>query len=416
MVFTLSRTAARPTPMQQRQQHAPTAGGGMRLRPQPETATIIVTLFGSKGQRQEVRLRRGQPLPELLEALRKSGLADGGPGEATLHRVVRMPGQQNATTDRLLSMMDLRDGDMLVVKLQRPAPPLQQAAAPTQPQRHVQPQPRQQWQQPPLQPQTQTQAPGRGLQPPPRKQLQAHHVQQQQPRGGAAPLPVPHYGCQSPRPRMCRALHGWDAASGASPGDLLFEPGAVFRLVSDTEPGHGWWMGSHDGFVKILFKDSLQRISVKKGIFPSNYVELIEPEPEPAPVPAPVMPAPRPALTPALAPALVDDDPWRPLEAGWHRRFSRRDGAPYFISPDGESSFDHPGYLDPDPAAVSCDPAVAAVCAMGFEAAEAARALAACDRDIERAIQMLLTPEPEPEPVSRSRSRSRSRPPQRWRP
>eukprot|EP01043_Picozoa_sp_COSAG02_P050890 COSAG02_NODE_5286_length_4470_cov_2.533745_2_plen_211_part_00 len=56
-------------------------------------------------------------------------------------------------------------------------------------------------------------------------------------------------------PVMLRAKHAWDESQGANPGtDLLFNEGEVFQLVSDTEPGHGWWTGfNDDGFMEGIF-------------------------------------------------------------------------------------------------------------------------------------------------------------------
>ena len=59
---------------------------------------------------------------------------------------------------------------------------------------------------------------------------------------------------QKARPVMVRALHTWDESQGASAGDLFFNEGDVFELVSDTEPGHGWWTGFNDeGFMEGIF-------------------------------------------------------------------------------------------------------------------------------------------------------------------
>ena len=61
--------------------------------------------------------------------------------------------------------------------------------------------------------------------------------------------------------RRARALHTWDESSGAAPTDLHFEQGQEFQLVSESTPGGGWFTGSIDG---------------TEGIFPSNFVEVIE--------------------------------------------------------------------------------------------------------------------------------------------
>lgn len=125
------------------------------------------------------------------------------------------------------------------------------------------------------------------------------------PVAAAAPVPAP---AAAPQPRMCRAIHGWDEESGAGPGDLLFDGGDVFELVSDTTPGSGWWTGTHDGFAE--------------GIFPANYVELIVPEPAPASAPPPPPLEPEPEVPPAALqmPAAVaqllesDDDDFENYE------------------------------------------------------------------------------------------------------
>ena len=53
---------------------------------------------------------------------------------------------------------------------------------------------------------------------------------------------------------MLRALHAWDESQGASAGDLYFEEGEVFELVSDTKPGYGWWTGFNpNGFAEGIF-------------------------------------------------------------------------------------------------------------------------------------------------------------------
>ena len=60
--------------------------------------------------------------------------------------------------------------------------------------------------------------------------------------------------------RRVRALHAWDEPD-AAPGDLHFAANQEFELVSDSEPGSGWYTGIIDGV---------------KGIFPGNFVEIIE--------------------------------------------------------------------------------------------------------------------------------------------
>ena len=65
---------------------------------------------------------------------------------------------------------------------------------------------------------------------------------------------------QKARPVMVRALHTWDESQGASPGDLFFTEGDVFELVSDTEPGYGWWTGFNDeGFMEGIFPANCTR-------------------------------------------------------------------------------------------------------------------------------------------------------------
>lgn len=58
-----------------------------------------------------------------------------------------------------------------------------------------------------------------------------------------------------------KALHAWDAEAGATEDDLTFVAGQEFDLVSHTEPGSGWMTGTING---------------KEGIFPGNYVNLVE--------------------------------------------------------------------------------------------------------------------------------------------
>lgn len=58
------------------------------------------------------------------------------------------------------------------------------------------------------------------------------------------------------KPRvMLRAKYAWDESQGANPGtDLFFNEGEVFQLVSDTEPGGGWWTGfNENGFMEGIF-------------------------------------------------------------------------------------------------------------------------------------------------------------------
>ena len=52
---------------------------------------------------------------------------------------------------------------------------------------------------------------------------------------------------------MLRAHTPWNESQGAAVGDLFFDAGDEFELVSDQEPGHGWWTGTHDGFVQGIF-------------------------------------------------------------------------------------------------------------------------------------------------------------------
>ena len=52
---------------------------------------------------------------------------------------------------------------------------------------------------------------------------------------------------------MLRAHTPWNESQGAAVGDLFFDAGDEFELVSDQEPGHGWWTGTHDGFAQGIF-------------------------------------------------------------------------------------------------------------------------------------------------------------------
>ena len=87
--------------------------------------------------------------------------------------------------------------------------------------------------------------------------------------------------------RRARALHAWDAASGAAADDLHFTAGQEFELVSESVPGSGWYTGILDG---------------TKGIFPGNFVEVIE-------VPADTAVA-APVAVPGRAAAPVATEVW----------------------------------------------------------------------------------------------------------
>jgi hypothetical protein len=79
-----------------------------------------------------------------------------------------------------------------------------------------------------------------------------------------------------PKTRQGKTLFAWNAAGGAAEGDLLFEADTIVELVND-EPGDGWSTG---------------RLSGVEGVYPTAYVQELEPEPEvelpPAPSPPPV--------------------------------------------------------------------------------------------------------------------------------
>eukprot|EP01043_Picozoa_sp_COSAG02_P023490 COSAG02_NODE_1256_length_13576_cov_12.901981_12_plen_309_part_00 len=61
--------------------------------------------------------------------------------------------------------------------------------------------------------------------------------------------------------RRAKALHAWDEASGAAATDLHFTAGQEFDIISESVPGGGWYTGNIDG---------------TEGIFPGNFVDLIE--------------------------------------------------------------------------------------------------------------------------------------------
>lgn len=64
----------------------------------------------------------------------------------------------------------------------------------------------------------------------------------------------------APTAVRARALYAWDEAAGAAEGDLVFQIGDEFELVSRDEPGHGWMTGVIDGV---------------RGVFPANYIEEV---------------------------------------------------------------------------------------------------------------------------------------------
>lgn len=90
--------------------------------------------------------------------------------------------------------------------------------------------------------------------------------------------------------RRARALHAWDEAAGAAGDDLHFTAGQEFELVSESIPGGGWYTGNIDG---------------TEGIFPGNFVDVIEvPESSSPPAAADVQARARRAAPPIATEAL----------------------------------------------------------------------------------------------------------------
>jgi hypothetical protein len=63
---------------------------------------------------------------------------------------------------------------------------------------------------------------------------------------------------------MATATHAWESDVD---GDLSFREGEAIAVVSQSEPGGGWWTGTLGG---------------RTGAFPSNHVELTAPQTAPA--------------------------------------------------------------------------------------------------------------------------------------
>ena len=94
------------------------------------------------------------------------------------------------------------------------------------------------------------------------------------------PNPGAQFGGATPQAvlKRVRAKFPWDEAAGASPEDLTFRKGDIIEIVDEINPGQGWYTG---------------RCEARAGIFPGNYVDMINPLPiEPA--------APSPPINAAL--------------------------------------------------------------------------------------------------------------------
>jgi hypothetical protein len=84
------------------------------------------------------------------------------------------------------------------------------------------------------------------------------------------PNPGAQFGGATPQAvlKRVRAKFPWDEAAGASPEDLTFRKGDIIEIVDEINPGQGWYTG---------------RCEARAGIFPGNYVDMINPLPiEPA--------------------------------------------------------------------------------------------------------------------------------------
>ncbi|KAJ2711705.1 actin binding protein [Coemansia spiralis] len=85
---------------------------------------------------------------------------------------------------------------------------------------------------------------------------------------------------REPREPRARAVYDYDAQDE---DELAFKEGEVIYSINQLDPG--WWSGeSEDG--------------LRQGVFPSNFVEMIEAKTAPAPVAAPPLPPPAPPLPP----------------------------------------------------------------------------------------------------------------------
>lgn len=116
------------------------------------------------------------------------------------------------------------------------------------------------------------------------------------PPAALTPPPPPP---SKPKTRQGKALFAWNAAGGAAEDDLLFETATIIDLVND-EPGDGWSTG---------------RLAGVEGVYPTAYVQELEPEQEvelpPAPPPLVVQPQPEVTVSPeevvdTTPPELVD--------------------------------------------------------------------------------------------------------------